>query len=96
MATLQPPNDNTSFKKTLEDKLAALLGAGFRSRTSRLEKKRAARQPQQPQNGETKQWRGTFLQLSEMEKGLWHVRKNVFCIAAFLAALTLQDSRRFS
>lgn len=73
MATLQPPRDNGSFKNKLEDKLATLLGAGFRSCTSRLEKKRAARQAQRPRNGEARRWRGTFLQLSEMEKGLWQV-----------------------
>lgn len=74
MAALRPPSDNTSCKKILEDKLAALLGAGFRSRTSRLEKKRSARQAQQQQqNGEIREWRGTFLQLSEIEKGLWQV-----------------------
>lgn len=99
MATLQPPTDNTSFKKTLEDKLASLLGAGFRSRTSRLEKKRAAwearqQQQQQQQNGDTRQWRGTFLELSESEKGLWQAsifNSIVFCIAAFLTALSLQQ-----
>lgn len=81
MATLQPPGDNASFKNTLEDKLAALLGAGFRSRTRRLEKKRAAREAQEAQNGETRRWRGNFLQLSEIEKGLWQVSD--ICIAAF-------------
>ncbi|CAM9958618.1 unnamed protein product [Ectocarpus sp. 8 AP-2014] len=67
IATLRPPTDNNAFKKILEEQLAALLGAGFRSRTSRLERKRAAREAQQQGGGV--RWRGTFLELSEMEKG---------------------------
>ncbi|CAM9200072.1 unnamed protein product, partial [Ectocarpus sp. 12 AP-2014] len=67
IATLSPPTDNNAFKKILEEQLAALLGAGFRSRTSRLERKRAAREAQH--QGGAVRWRGTFLELSEMEKG---------------------------
>ncbi|CAM9616702.1 unnamed protein product [Ectocarpus sp. 4 AP-2014] len=67
IATLSPPTDNNAFKKILEEQLAALLGAGFRSRTSRLEMKRAAREAQHQGGGV--RWRGTFLELSEMEKG---------------------------
>ncbi|CBJ31147.1 hypothetical protein Esi_0236_0005 [Ectocarpus siliculosus] len=67
IATLSPPTDNRAFKKILEEQLAALLGAGFRSRTSRLERKRAAREAQQQGGGV--RWRGTLLELSEMEKG---------------------------
>ncbi|CAM9633251.1 unnamed protein product, partial [Ectocarpus sp. 13 AM-2016] len=67
IATLSPPTDNNVFKKILEEQLAALLGAGFRSRTSRLERKRAAREAQH--QGGAERWRGTFLELSEMEKG---------------------------
>ncbi len=73
MATLQPPVDTTGFRATLEDHLAALLGAGFRSRTSRLEKKREAwevQQQGQQQNGGRRQWRGTFLHLSEVKGAL--------------------------
>lgn len=75
MATLQPPADTTGFRATLEDKLAALLGAGFRSRTSRLEKKRAVwetQQQEQQQDGGSRRWRGAFLHLSD-EKGALQV-----------------------
>ncbi|CAM9222749.1 unnamed protein product [Hapterophycus canaliculatus] len=68
MATLSPPTDGHSFKKILEDQLAVLLSAGFRSRTSRLEKKRLAREIRQEEMA-GRRWRGTFLHLSEMEKG---------------------------
>lgn len=68
MVTLKPPSDSHAFKKVLEDQLAALLGAGFRSRTSRLEKKRLAKEMRQ-EDGGRRRWRGTLLELSEMEKG---------------------------
>ncbi|CAM9114988.1 unnamed protein product [Scytosiphon promiscuus] len=69
IVTLRPPTNSHSFKKILEDKLAALLGAGYRSRTSRLEKKRFSTGTAQQRDGGGRRWRGTFLQLSEMEKG---------------------------
>ncbi|CAN0100191.1 unnamed protein product, partial [Ectocarpus fasciculatus] len=67
IATLSPPTDHNAFKKILEEQLAALLGAGFRSRTSRLERKRAAREAQQQGGGGG--GGGDLFGLSEMEKG---------------------------
>lgn len=63
--TLAPPRDE-AFKKILEDQLAYFLGAGFRSRTSRLVAKRTSQKMLPSRRG---RWRGTFLELSGMEMG---------------------------
>lgn len=55
-----------AFPKRLEDNLAELLGAGFRSRTNQLVKERATRDNQP---SPSRRWRGTILHISDIEMG---------------------------
>lgn len=84
IVALSPPKDEKAFRIRLEDQLAGLLGAGFRSRTKAMVNRRQGRKPVPGGGG---RWRRTPY-FSDYTTGVELVRKfgtSVLALSLFIS-----------